>query len=87
MRLIDTLSAASLLATAGMAMAQTGDAGNDKSMIEVLQSLEAEGYSAFEDIDREHNHYDVTATDANGVRVELEVDLQNAEVLRSERED
>ncbi len=87
MRLIKTLSAASLLATAGMAMAQTNGPGHDKSMIEVLQSLEAQGYSAFEDIDREHNHYDVTATDANGVRVELEVGLQNAEVLRSEREE
>lgn len=87
MRLIDALSAASLFAIAGMAMAQNTAPSNDMSMIEVLQSLEAEGYSAFEDIEREHNHYDVTATDANGVRIELEVDLQNAEVLRSERED
>ena len=62
-------------------------AASGLSMIEVLQKLESEGYTAFEEIDRDRGVYEVSATSPNGTFVEIEVDSNTGEVLRSERDD
>ena len=54
------------------------------TMQQVLTKLEAAGYRDFEKIDRERNKYEVKATDAQGQRVELDLDLMTGDVLKTE---
>jgi hypothetical protein len=51
---------------------------------QVVQRLEAAGYTAIAEVEREHDHYEVKATDRDGRRVELELDLVTGEVLKTE---
>lgn len=68
--------------TASSASAQAG--AQWLSMREVLEHLEAAGYSDFEEIERERDGYEVKAVDANGQRVEIDVHPITAEVLNTE---
>ena len=54
------------------------------TMQQVLTKLEAAGYRDFEKIDRERNKYEVKATDAQGQRVELDLDLMTGDILKTE---
>lgn len=54
------------------------------SMREVLERLEAAGYSDFEEIERERDGYEIKAVDVNGQRVEIDVHPLTAEVLKTE---
>ena len=54
------------------------------TMQQVLTKLEAAGYRDFEKIDRERNKYEVKATDAQGQRVELDLDPITGDILKTE---
>lgn len=82
--------ATALTAGSGVALAQTDTTSNSdasKSMIDIIQMLESKDYSKIDEIDRDHDRYDVEAIDAAGQRVELTVDGNTGEILRSERDD
>lgn len=82
--------ATALTASSGVALAQTDTTSNtdaSKSMIDIIQMLESKDYSKIDEIERDLNRYDVEATDAAGQRVELTVDGNTGEILRSERDD
>ena len=54
------------------------------SLQQVQARLEADGYRDFEKIERERNKYEVKATDAQGQRVELDLDLMTGDILKTE---
>jgi hypothetical protein len=54
------------------------------SIKDVLNKLEAAGYSDFREIDLDKNKYEVKATDPQGQRVELDVDPVTGDVLKTE---
>ncbi|MER2553264.1 MAG: PepSY domain-containing protein [Thauera sp.] len=54
------------------------------TMQQIQTKLEAAGYRDFEKIERERNKYEVKATDAQGQRVELDVDPVNGDILETE---
>ena len=55
---------------------------------ELIERLSGEGYRDFGGITRKSDGlYEVDARDAQGRRVELDVDARTAEVLASERDD
>ena len=56
----------------------------DLRVQQVLTKLEAAGYRDFEKIDRERNKYEVKATDAQGQRVELDLDPITGDILKTE---
>ena len=51
----------------------------------ILDQVEAQGYRDIREIERDKNHYEVKATDAEGRRVELELDAQTGKILKTER--
>ena len=57
---------------------------NWMSMEQVQVKLEAAGYRAFEKFERDSNKYEVKATDAQGRRVELDVDPVTGDILKTE---
>lgn len=54
------------------------------SIRELLERLEAQGYSDFTEVERDDGRYEVKAKDVQGQRVELDVHPVTAEVLRTE---
>lgn len=54
------------------------------SMEQVKTRLDAAGYRDFEKIERDDNKYEVKATDAQGRRVEVDVDPISGEILKTE---
>ena len=64
--------------------ATTTTQANWMSMEQVQVKLEAAGYRAFEKFERDSNKYEVKATDAQGRRVELEVDPVTGDILKTE---
>lgn len=54
------------------------------SMEQVQTKLESTGYRDFEKIERDSNKYEVKATDAQGRRVELDVDPVTGDILKTE---
>jgi uncharacterized membrane protein YkoI len=58
-----------------------------KSVTDVVQMLEGQDYTQIDEIDRDMDRYDVEATDLAGQRVELTIDANSGEILRSERDD
>ncbi|ERJ20831.1 Peptidase propeptide [Salinisphaera shabanensis E1L3A] len=89
---IATLALATAL-TVGPAVAfaqndvSTGADANMKSIADVVQMLESQDYTQIDEIDRDMDRYDVEATDPAGQRVELTIDANSGEILRSERDD
>ena len=59
---------------------------NWMSMEQVQVKLEAAGYRAFEKFERDSNKYEVKGTDAQGRRVELDVDPVTGDILKTEVE-
>lgn len=59
-------------------------AANALPLSQVLARLEAAGYTAIDEIERERDAVEVKATDAQGRRVELKLDPTTAQVLRTE---
>ncbi len=54
------------------------------SIRDLLDRLEAQGYSDFTEVERDDGRYEVKAKDAQGQRVELDVHPVTAEVLKTE---
>ncbi|MES1939749.1 hypothetical protein T5B8_05886 [Salinisphaera sp. T5B8] len=69
------------------ANANTNADANMKSVADVVQMLESQDYTQIDEIDRDLDRYDVEATDPAGQRVELTIDANSGEILRSERDD
>jgi len=93
-RKLIALTAAAAIATvsalgSGVAFAQDNSGSSDQvmSLVKTVQTLEENGYTKIDSIDRDLDRYEVDATDPNGQRVELVVDGRTGEVLRSERDD
>ena len=53
---------------------------------QVLDKLEAAGYRHFQKIEQERTYFEVEATNAQGQRVELDVDAVTGEILKMEVE-
>ena len=66
--------------------ATTTTQANWMSMEQVQVKLEAAGYRAFEKFERDSNKYEVKGTDAQGRRVELDVDPVTGDILKTEVE-
>ncbi len=54
------------------------------SIKDVLNKLEAAGYTDFREVERDRNKYEVKATDPQGQRVELDVDPLTGDILKTE---
>ena len=54
------------------------------SLQEVIARLETAGYSAFEEIERESDGYEVKALDPEGRRVEIDIDPVSGDILKTE---
>lgn len=85
------IAAAALALTSPFAFAQQNvqpnSQGNEMGMIDMLQKLQSQGYSAFQEVDHDRNVYEVSATNPDGKYVEVEVDSKTGKVLRIERDD
>ena len=66
--------------------ATTTTQANWMSMEQVQVKLEAAGYRDFEKFERDSNKYEVKGTDAQGRRVELDVDPVTGDILKTEVE-
>lgn len=93
--LLGTLAVSAGLIAGGVfiapALAQTSSAGSSTSMQadwltipQLYERLEAAGYRAIDEIEREDDAYEVKATDRDGRRVEIYVDPVSGEVLKTE---
>jgi hypothetical protein len=85
---------AAILVAGGVASAQTAGNGNPAnasrtgwmSMSEVAAKVEGQGYRVIE-IEIDDGAYEVKAVDANGVRVEADLDPSTGEPFRGWRQD
>ena len=66
--------------------ATTTTQANWMSMEQVQTRLESAGYRDFEKFERDSNKYEVKGTDAQGRRVELDVDPVTGDILKTEVE-
>lgn len=64
--------------------ATTTTQANWMSMEQVQTRLESAGYRDFEKFERDSNKYEVKGTDAQGRRVELDVDPVTGDILKTE---
>lgn len=71
-------------ATATTTTTTTTTQANWMTMEQVQTKLQAAGYRDFEKIERDSNKYEVKATDAQGRRVELDVDPVTGDILKTE---
>jgi len=53
----------------------------------IYERVAAAGYTGITEIEREHNGYDVEATNPNGDRIDLRVDPVTGEVVNSHMDD
>lgn len=74
--------AVALTLGSGIALAQKDQ--SSMTIIETIKALQSQGYTDFDSIEREWDHYDVEAVNDKGERVELKVDKNTGKVLRSE---
>lgn len=90
-RIATATVAAALALGPAVAFAQSGtntDSSADmKSVADVVQMLEGQDYTQIDEIERDLDRYDVEATDPAGQRVELTLDANSGEILRSKRDD
>lgn len=95
MSLLGTLAVSAGLIAGGAflapVLAQTTSAGTSMStqadwltIPQLHERLEAAGYSAIDEIEREDDSYEVKATDRDGRRVEIDVHPITGEVLKTE---
>ena len=71
-------------ATATATTTTTTTEANWMTTEQVQTKLQAAGYRDFEKIERDSNKYEVKATDAQGRRVELDVDPVTGDILKTE---
>ncbi len=57
------------------------------AMAQILASVEAQGYTAVESIEKEDGVWEVEAVSPRGVRVELHLDATDGRILREEEDD
>jgi hypothetical protein len=69
---------------AATATTTTTTQANWMTMEQVQTKLQAAGYRDFEKIERDSTKYEVKATDAQGRRVELDVDPVTGDILKTE---
>lgn len=65
--------------------AQSAAARTDLSIAQISEKLTSAGYTAITEVEREHDSYEVKATDKTGARVKLHVDPQSGNVLESRK--
>lgn len=88
--LIALATAAGLALAGTTALAQSNSTNNGSGEMDipaVVKSLESEGYTHIESVERDVGRFEVDATAPNGNRVELEIDGNSGEILHSERDD
>lgn len=51
---------------------------------QLIAKLEATGYTAIDDVEKDDGHWEAEATNAAGQRVEVEVDVRTGAILREE---
>lgn len=74
------------LATAAYAQQTPQTAAADTlSVRAVLDKVEAQGYRDISEVEREHDRYEVKATDADGRRVKIKLDARTGEIVKTER--
>ena len=76
-----------LAASFGAATAQQVEAQADLTIIQVVQKLESLGYTNIHDVEKDDGVWEAEATAPNGTRVELDLDLKDARILKEERDD
>ncbi len=69
---------------AATATTTTTTQANWMTMEQVQTKLESAGYRDFDKIERDSKKYEVKATDAQGRRVELDVDPVTGDILKTE---
>jgi hypothetical protein len=74
-------------ASFGAATAQQVEAQADLTIMQVVQKLESLGYTNIEDVEKDDGVWEAEATAPNGTRVELDLDLKDARILKEERDD
>lgn len=92
--LIALTGAALLIASAGIAAASDDKDDRDNgsnapalSISQVASRLETAGYRNITEVERERSGYEVEATNPEGARVELRIDGDTGEILRSSVDD
>lgn len=75
---------AATAATATTTTTTTTTQANWMTMEQVQTKLQTAGYRDFEKIERDTTKYEVKATDAQGRRVELDVDPVTGDILKTE---
>ena len=73
-----------LAQNAATATINTATQANWMTMEQVQTRLESTGYRDFEKFERDSNKYEVKGTDAQGRRVELDVDPVTGDILKTE---
>ncbi len=78
------LGGAALLVPSALAQGATSQAAGELSAGQIIQRLEAEGYTAIDKVERERDYVEVKATDPQGRRVELKLDPVTGQILKTE---
>lgn len=77
------LPAAAQTAQAPAAAANAAPTGKPLTLAQVQEKLEAAGYRNIQKIETERDRFEVYATNREGQRVELDVDIITGQVMRS----
>lgn len=89
--LAPVLAAAGIAAAAAHAQQTPPAAQQTPAAVEVLpvrtllDRVEAQGYRDIRQVEREDDHYEVKATDAEGRRVKLKLDAHTGALIKAER--
>lgn len=71
------------------AVAAQNRAGNQNGAMDipaVIERLQGLGYTDIREVEREHNHYEVEASNHNGKKVELKLNAKTGEIISEERD-
>ena len=81
------LSALAVLAASFGAFAQQVEQQPELTLVQVVQKLEALGYTAIEDVEKDDGVWEAEATAPNGKRVELDLDPKDGRIIKEEPDD
>ena len=82
-----SIATGSAVLIAASAFAQQPTAAQpDLNAAQIIQKLQALGYTAIEDIEKDDGVWEVEATSPSGARVDLTLDLKDGRILREERD-
>lgn len=79
MRHVFRTAAWAAIAASGTVLAAAQPA--EMPLSQVVAGLEAQGYTAFDEIERERTGWEIEATDPNGQRVDLKVDPVDGRIV------